>query len=64
MTPEWQDTTRTKVLAEIQSDGLDLGLEKGMQIQSSGLVRTTDLARITKKAGCFCTMPQNYSKAK
>lgn len=64
MTLEWQDTTSTKVLAKMQSDDLDIGLEKGMQIQSSSLVRTADLACIIKKARCFCTMPQNYSKAK
>lgn len=65
MTREWQDTTRTKVLAKMQSDSLDVGLEKGMQIESSGLVRTADLAYvISRKQDAFAQCPSIYSRAK
>lgn len=46
VTLEWRDSTRIKVLAKMQSGPLDVGLEKGRQTQSSGLLRTEDLAYV------------------
>lgn len=64
MTREWRDPPRTMVLAKMLSDSLDVGLEKGMQIQSSGLVRTADVVYvISRKQDAFCTMPQNLQQS-
>lgn len=48
----------------VQSGSLDIGVEKGMQIQSSGLVRRTDLVHsMSRKQDTFTQCPGIYSEA-
>lgn len=48
----------------MQSGSLDIGVEEGMQIQSSGLVRRTDLVHsMSRKQDTFTQYPRIYSEA-